>query len=135
MSLEQIVGIAILLLLPLVQYLKDRIVPGHDAGTDDPGTRDTRDVGNGDARNRRRPPHEALPVLAPLPATPAAAPRGRPPLPERPQDRTIRRSRPPGLPAAKRRDQGELRKGIVLMTLIGPCLADRPHDVPYPAQR
>jgi hypothetical protein len=70
-----------------------------------------------------------------LPPRPAPAP-GRPPAPSRPREGPIRAPLPAvAPPAAKRREARwpvaslrDARRGIVLMTLLGPCRAVEPYD-------
>ncbi|OGK97927.1 MAG: hypothetical protein A3I14_02830 [Candidatus Rokubacteria bacterium RIFCSPLOWO2_02_FULL_73_56] len=109
MSLEQLLLFAVLLLVPLLNFLVRR-VRRHLAAGPRPGVEPERPVAT------RARPGAAVPtpsVRAPREARPAR----RPPFPAAPAPAPAPR-RPPRRPLLRRR---EARRGFVLMTILGPC--------------
>lgn len=107
MSLEQALLIVFLVVLPLIQYLMQHV------------------------RRRTAPPRQAKDA-------PSSA--NRPPLREQHPalsqvaealtNRTVRRAEQQPTATMRRGNRFDLRRAIVFMTLIGPCRATRPYDLP-----
>jgi hypothetical protein len=124
MSTEQVLLFVAFLVLPLVQYLLRAAPQGEGR---EPAKAD------GQASSARRPP---LPELLPPPALEDRALSHAIHTPElKPAFDADRRVAPPIRRSARRaktavglRDPRDLRRAIVLMTVIEPCRAIRPYD-------
>lgn len=114
MTIEQLLILAVLVLIPLVNYLAGRL---------------RRSLKEAEPRAAAPPPPRAEPRSRPRPpALPRPAPGIVPPeaAPPRPARRRAASAAP--------RSLRESRRGIVLMTVLGPCRAlEPPGDGPRPA--
>lgn len=130
MSTEQVLLIVFLLVIPLIQFLVRLARQGNElpeqAGSLPPSA--------------RRPPE---PELEPPPATEDRTLSDAMTAPERKPEQNADRAVAPAIRRTARRgaavvglyDPLGLRRAVVLMTVLEPCRAIRPHDSPEPAGR
>jgi hypothetical protein len=126
MSIEQIVLLLFLVVLPLVQYLirqaRERMQLGGQDEEDLPPLTSLPPM-----REQRVPAinqeHRTPSEVISLAGTPAG----------KPADKRSGRPAPRKAAVLDRRKAFDLRRAIVLMTVVGPCRAASPHDWPNPA--
>jgi hypothetical protein len=137
MSVEALVLITLFVVLPLIQRLREAMrernrrapepVGGQGQVPESPPPR---------VRTRRPPPESTGPPLqdeTPHAASGAMPAVGRRPDARRPVKRALTPARERGRrrrPTADLRTRRDLRRAIVLTTVLGPCRATRPHDWP-----
>jgi hypothetical protein len=125
MSLEQVLLIAFLVVLPLMQHLVKYVRR----------QKESEEHAEGRSPSSRRPPMKveehrplAVPPRTSHPAARGAALVGIPLAAAKLPDLTVGPSGRPSIPVAGHSHPFELHRAIVLMTLVGPCRAASPHD-------
>lgn len=130
MSIELVLLIVAFLLLPLVQFLVRAARAGQEARPASPA---------GPQSSASVPPSREQQPLVPEDRTltdVTAAPERKPARnSDRPLKPPSRLRRPPGTAVVGLRDAIDLRRAIVLRTVLGPCRASRPPDWPEGAAR